>query len=141
MTHFEESKKKNIGANPKSEIDTKALNEKLALFCGFKRMLVQEWDQHNSKVLRWITPNNIKTSLLPLLYCSLDQQVKWIVPKLQSKGYYTVITICEHKGSYVYIKSVITETTGIKVENDNPALAFALAVEKIIQQDEKDDIK
>jgi len=65
---------------------------------------------------------------------SFDACLKWLVPKLQDKGYQIDIVCFEHKGFAVSPFYVLDDQTRplIDVRDDSLALALCLAIEKLI---------
>ena len=113
-----------------NEVDTKALNEKLAIFCGFKKLNEPEWSQNEGKTLRWVYPDGHKMSLLPQLVNSLDAQSKWIYPKL-IKDNLRITKDYNPRMNIWKVEIYNTNNEGLS-ENKSEALAFAFAVSRYI---------
>jgi hypothetical protein len=110
------------------EIDTQKLNEKLLKFAG--------WSDISEKVGR--IPGYEKEyrnnwyEFLPDLVNDANAQIKWLYPELFKQDI-VVKTENHHDTSWVkLIQGVGFFTYEYKLGKFNPALAFALAVEKYI---------
>jgi hypothetical protein len=118
-------------------IDEKSLNEKLAKWLGFKKIEPPEWDYRNinPKTLRWIDPTGRKLSLLLPLVVSLNAQVKWLYPKLKC-----ITKTNNFKGWLVSLNMGTGKIPSYIGEDENEAIAFALACEKYIDSlDDKNE--
>lgn len=121
-------------------MDTKRLNAKLLEWAGFSKIIPPEWNQNESKYLRYVFPNGEKHFLHPNLITSLDAQVKWIYPKLQIAKlrieYFKDYWFNDNENHGYHYWTIYQDRTivGHGEHNSNPALAFALAIEQLIDK-------
>jgi len=107
-------------------------NEKLAKWAGFY-CLEGIWTIYDRGVLEPTLPNFTE---------DLNACFKWLVPKLQEKGYTVDIFGFEHKSFAINICSVFpVDDTGFcqsvaEAKDDNPALALCKAIEQLIDKGE-----
>lgn len=126
-----------------NKIDTKTLNEKLAVWVGFKipinRFTNKPFPHNKHSANLWETPEGMITTELPDLVGSLDAQVKWIYPKLVNLRYIFFIGNPVNFHNNQYNVEILSEDYELeyKTSDNNPAMAFALAVEKLIDSLEK----
>ncbi len=99
------------------------LNKKLAEWAGFK---LEEYTTTGlvMHLKRWVYPDSKKYEWLPSFTESLDACFKWLVPKLPAG---CLLWYGHNKGFGAVINFPHQE-----VDNDNPALALCLAIEKLI---------
>ncbi len=112
------------------KIDTRKLNEKLLRFAGFIQTVHSYHYVNGVKHLKWINQADM-LDREPDLVHSLDAQTKWIYPELiKREVFFSLIyfpQLVKFKAYYEANISLFTST-----DPDNPAIAFALAVEKYI---------
>jgi hypothetical protein len=128
------------------EIDTKALNEKIAKWIGFKFVNIKNHYDDGSTFNGWKSPlinkNPYSYTLrpeLPDLVNSLDAQAKWIWPELTLYGYAIEINVDIFGKIWCSLILVMNNYSTIQHTDKNAALAFALAVEKLIDSLDKDN--
>lgn len=106
------------------------LNEKLAKWAGFNFFEVQRCECHpDLKIRYWHTPNGDYLDK-PDFTQSLDYCFKWLVPKVQGKGYY--IQLKDYHGWYFQLFN--SELTPPRIDQwaNTPALALCRAIEQLI---------
>ncbi|KKN75181.1 hypothetical protein LCGC14_0383400 [marine sediment metagenome] len=100
------------------------LNKKLAEWAGGKYEF-GHW---------WLRDYNEQTCNPPNFTKSLDACFKWLVPKLFELGYSCGMIIAEvsSKARYRFVVDLANTEVGVEAQDENPALAFCLAIEKLI---------
>lgn len=128
------------------------LNEKLALWVGFKRLPQGKRGFHyeqGQKVMDWMPPGDYEwyhsKLSVPNFTDSLDECFEWLVPSLRVDNKYPYLTeiildptICETDMWYCYLRYKVLHEDGFIEEEEaqgsatTEALAFCKAVEKLI---------
>ncbi len=110
----------------------KKLNKKLAEWAGFRRIPYQDCEDGKA----WGYPDSSEWDYewdLPNFTDSLDACFEWLVPKLEQKGYkYELCATTSPTQHRVAIRDRGFSLVGRLQWNDDPALAFCLAIEKLI---------
>ena len=112
--------------------DKQELNKKLAVWAGFREADIKKhyyFEVGGERVAKWQEPGRYWHIKLPNFTESLDACFKWLVPKLVSGDihieWYTTV-----EDTAVELKRATT--TVAFVCQPNPALAFCLAIERLI---------
>lgn len=119
------------------EIDAKKLNEKLLKFAGFYK---KEWI---SEIL-WHYPTDYGADVKfkePNLVKCLELQTKYLYPKLKENQCYVTKKYNYETDDYAVFIYRLSKPPIESVGQKSEALAFALAVEKLINSLEKKDGK
>jgi hypothetical protein len=117
------------------KIDTKALNEKLLNFAGV-RFEKHQLAHHLFSSGYYYKGKNIRKTAPDLVH-SLDTQAKYIYPKLRSLNQYNFLVVeglVPFPGIYwaKIVDSLNPHLATFLISHENPAVAFALACEKLI---------
>ncbi len=143
--------------NMPDKIDAKALNEKLAIWVGF-HIPINEYDgkpfRHGKDCANiWESPIKEFVNELPNLVGSLDEQHKWLWKKLKEIGYMVRYQYSELYDNdtgkklfnwtyyctlYDVSRKYLHSYNPDGFSNDNPAIACAIAVGKLIDWLEKE---
>jgi hypothetical protein len=111
------------------------LNKKLAEWAGFKE--IKCYEKGNERYAYWIEPVSEENyGLLPPNFTqSFDACFKWLVPKLYGFWLHRSINCRDFyfEGSY----GDADGATHYNAEANTPALALCLAIEKLIDSEEK----
>jgi len=113
------------------------LNEKLLKFAGFREADIKKryyFTIGGERASKWYRPDSEYASKPPNFPASLDACFKWLVPKLQERG--LLFNFSVRDTTIVRIYSQPYEALAA-TEDKNSALAFCLAIEKLIEGDKK----
>jgi hypothetical protein len=122
-------------------MDKQALNQKIAEWCGFKfvsfknceRSTQEDKNKHGDSLCHVEAPDGVITDAPPDFTSSLDALFKWAVPKLQLEGLVISLIAYEYSGFGCLITPFLAQEPLIERRNsESPALAFCLALEKLI---------
>jgi len=119
-------------------MEKEKLKKKLAKFAGFYQAEEPDY-QWGGKKLLWHYPGgDIVDGFLPDFPESLDALKDWIVPKLKCV---TLEIDCRTKHEPHTFATVWSRKTSAYYKEwaETPALAFSLAVEKLVDKEVKDD--
>ncbi len=114
-------------------MNTKELNYKLLKFAGFtfKNKIIKNGTGVHINICQF--PNG-KSGYAPDLINSLDNQGKWLIPKIKDLKYYAFWIVQLEDGDYWdYNLDTYKHLYSGRAKNST-ALAFALAVEKLIDR-------
>ncbi|MBA7652587.1 hypothetical protein ES703_60422 [subsurface metagenome] len=105
-----------------AEIDTQALNKKLAEWAGLDWTITFEFEDEYGYCRPFFTN-------------SLDACFKWLVPKLPTGCNVLIYKDCDRPTFYAKIQGFYLDSPMFKGDsNESPALAFSKAIERLIDE-------
>lgn len=127
-----------------TEIAFKKLNEKIALWLGFTDLHDSTFYKQRTIATFPIIKDDVVFSQktvgqLPDFINYADNQVKWIYPKLNNESYCFYVTNPNNNHNKAYNVEICSDDflTVCSANHEIPSVAFALAIEQLIDSLEK----